>query len=150
MTTVPDSPTVHPIPQMATPKSKLVLGAVLVILAGLGVGFGLTRLPKPQPSPGSTSNPESSQASKFSKVIGSTDTKAFPDHATGTLEAGGLNGEGTHKLVRDGGPSQTVYLISSVVNLDDYVGKKAEIWGQTLDAKKAPWLMDVGRMVLSE
>jgi len=87
---------------------------------------------------------------KSATEVGSTNTATYRDTAIGVVEAGGLNGEGTHKLVRDGGPSQTVYLISSVIDLDQYVGKKVELWGLTLDAVKAPWLMDVGRLKLLE
>jgi hypothetical protein len=79
-------------------------------------------------------------------AIGSTDHKTFKDSATGTVEVGGLEGEGTHQLVREGGPSQTVYLISSVVDMDQFAGKEVTVWGQTMDAKKAAWLMDVGKI----
>lgn len=133
-------------------SSKAVVGlSVIIILLGLGVGYLLS----------SSSNSASVSASKVSdtagskmvsseKEIGSTDTKAFPDTATGILETGGLGNEGTHKLIREGGPSQTVYLISSVVDLNEFVGKKVEIWGQSIKASKAPWLMDVGRVKLNE
>ncbi len=76
--------------------------------------------------------------------VGIHDTKAFPDSARGVIQKGGLNGDGTHQLTRDGGPSQTVYLVSSVVDLNQFVGKKVEIWGQTMKGQKAAWLMDVG------
>ncbi|MCX6791832.1 MAG: hypothetical protein NT149_02235, partial [Candidatus Gottesmanbacteria bacterium] len=78
----------------------------------------------------------------------STDTTTFKDSAIGVIEKDGTDGEGTHQLIRDGGPSQTVTLMSSVVDLDQYVGKKVKIYGQTLAAQKAAWLMDVGRVEL--
>lgn len=78
--------------------------------------------------------------------VGSTDMQTFGDTATGKIEEGGLGNDGTHKLIRDGGPSQTVYLISSIVDLDQFVGKTVQIWGQTIKAQKASWLMDVGRL----
>jgi hypothetical protein len=34
------------------------------------------------------------------------------------------------------------------VDLDKYVGKKVKVFGQTLAAQKAAWLMDVGRVEL--
>lgn len=80
--------------------------------------------------------------------VGLTDTKTFGDSAQGKLEKGGLGGEGTHKLIRAGGSSQTVYLISSIVDLDKYIDQSIEVFGQTLKAQKAPWLMDVGRVKL--
>lgn len=84
------------------------------------------------------------------KEAGIADEATFKDSAEGTLEEGGMTGEGTHHLTRDGGPSQNVYLTSTVVNLDDFVGKKVKVFGQTISAKKAGWLMDVGLVKVSE
>ena len=66
--------------------------------------------------------------------------------ATGVLSEGGIGNEGTHHLTRDGGPSQTVYLTSSVVDLSIFDGKKVEVWGETQSSKKAGWLMDVSKV----
>lgn len=82
--------------------------------------------------------------------FGSKDLSKFKDTAMGVLESGGLDGEGTHKLIREGGPSQTVYLTSSVLDLDQFVGKKIQIWGETFKAQKAGWLMDIGRVKILE
>ncbi|MCL4397712.1 hypothetical protein M1403_01645 [Patescibacteria group bacterium] len=79
---------------------------------------------------------------------GVKDASTFKDTATGTLQEndGKITNEGTHVLVRDGGPSQNVYLTSSVIDLSKYVGKKVQIWGETFQGQKAGWLMDVGRI----
>ena len=53
----------------------------------------------------------------------------------GDFAKGGIDGEGTHKLIRDGGPSKTAYLTSSVIDLDQFVGKKVKIWGETRAAQ---------------
>jgi len=82
--------------------------------------------------------------------FGFQDASTFKDTAMGVLEAGGVDGEGTHKLVREGGPSQTVYLLSSVLDLDQFVGKKVQVWGETNKGQKAAWLMDVGRVKILE
>ena len=87
---------------------------------------------------------------KTGNVEGISDTKTFKDSAEGMLEKGGINGEGTHKLLREGGPSQTAYLVSSVVDLDAYAGKKVKVWGETFAAQKAAWLMDVGKIEVLE
>jgi len=144
-----DSTTVsHPQPIVAeTPnKSKLplILVIILVIAAGIGTGYFMSR--------SKTSATSSSAAAmvKSPTEAGTTDTKTFKDYATGQLEDGGINGEGTHHLVRPGGTSQTVYLISSIVDLGPFVGKKVEIYGQTIRAKSAGWLMDVGRIKVIE
>jgi len=78
-------------------------------------------------------------------IFGSADEKMFKDPATGVIDKGGFNGEGTHKLVRAGGVSQTVYLTSSIIDLDALVGHQVTIWGQTFKGQKVGWLMDVGR-----
>lgn len=83
---------------------------------------------------------------KIGDVYGSPDEKAFRDSATGVLDKGGLNGEGTHKIVRPGGPSQTVYITSSVIDLDTLVGDQVTVWGETFKGQKVGWLMDVGRV----
>ncbi len=83
---------------------------------------------------------------KVGDIYGSADEKIFKDSATGVIDKGGFNGEGTHKLVRPGGPDQTVYITSSVVDLDTIVGDQVTIWGETFKGQKVGWLMDVGRV----
>ena len=82
--------------------------------------------------------------------FGAKDEKAFKDTAVGILEKGGVDSEGTHKLLREGGSSQTVYLISSVLDLDQFLERKIQIWGETFQAQKAGWLMDVGKVKVLE
>ncbi len=130
---------------MKADKRIMMVVYVVVVLLGAGTGYllasrqGVTGMIGGKP-----------EIIKTDKVVGSTDTKTFKDSAEGTIEAGGLDGEGSHKLIREGGPSQTAYLVSSVVDMDEYVGKKVRVWGQTMDAKKASWLMDVGKIELLE
>lgn len=79
---------------------------------------------------------------------GVKDASTFKDTATGTVQVndGKITKEGTHILVREGGVSQNVYMTSSVIDLDKYIGKKVQVWGQTYGAQTAGWLMDVGRV----
>lgn len=79
-------------------------------------------------------------------TVGSNDTKTFKDKAEGVLEEGGIEGEGQFHLVRPGGDSQNVYLISSTVDLSQFIKKKIRVWGETQKAQRAGWLMDVGRV----
>ena len=123
-------------------KIVYVVFAVLVLL-GIGTGYVLSHGTKGMTS---VSPSKSTSTTPGSQAVGSSDTSTFKDYAEGTLGKGGLDGDGTHNLVRPGGPSQTVYLISSVVDLDQFIGKKVKVWGQTIAAKKAPWLMDVGKV----
>jgi hypothetical protein len=130
------------------PNTRVIIG-VYVVLFVLGVGTGYLLAGRPALFAKSTGN--KTQTITSGKIVGSTDATTFKDSAKGTLEKGGSDGEGSHKLIRDGGPSQTAYLVSSVVDLDKYVGKKVQVWGQTLAAKNVSWLMDVGKIeILSE
>ncbi|NCN82566.1 MAG: hypothetical protein GW947_01240 [Candidatus Pacebacteria bacterium] len=135
-------------------KKNVVLGfCVAAILAGTATGYGSYRL-----YAGNTKSADSNTESaavmskiagdnvKAGDVFGSSDTAAFNDPATGYLEAGGINGEGSHKLLRPGGDSQTVYLTSSVTDLDKLTGMEVKVWGETFKAQRAGWLMDVGRV----
>jgi len=134
---------VSPAPkQSSVKKEAIVMIVVYVALLLLGVGTGYLLVQK------GVSNPTAAKGTPINsnKVVGVQDASTFKDCATGTMEKGGLDGEGTHKLVRDGGPSQTAYLISSIVDLDQYDGLAVKVCGQTLAAKKVSWLMDVGRL----
>jgi hypothetical protein len=122
---------------------QLTIFALFVILAGVGTGYALSGT--------SSANGDLPVVSEEKKATGSNeeglnDDTSFPDTAEGTLEDGGIDGEGTHHLVREGGPSKYVYLSSTVLNLDTYKGKKVQVWGQTISGRKAGWLMDVGKI----
>lgn len=117
---------------------------VIVILAGIGVGYFLSRLGGPVTITSQTTQGGSSAAK--GTVFGSNDTATFKDTTEGTLQNGGIDGEGQYHLVRPGGDSQNVYLTSSLVDLSQFIGKKIKVWGQTQAAQHAGWLMDVGRV----
>lgn len=121
-------------------QAMLIVGAILVVLLGLGTGWlilGRAKGSSQTAAPGAETSP---------KEAGLADEKTFRDSAEGVLEEGGIAGEGTHHLVRDGGPSQNVYLTSTVIDLQSFVGKKVTVWGETIAARKAGWLMDVGKI----
>jgi len=124
------------------------LAIVLIIVLCIFAGFFLSGK-KNFLAPGLSGTVPTEKITKGSE-FGSNDTSKFKDTATGVLESGGLDGEGTHKLTREGGPSQTVYLTSSVLDLDQFVGKKVQVWGETFTGQKAGWLMDVGRIKVLE
>lgn len=124
-------------------KQRLIVLIVYIVLAVLGVGTGYLLSSKGGVA---TSLTPVGTSINSATVVGVSDPSTFKDCATGTLEKEGLAGEGTHKLIREGGPSQTAYLISSVVDMDQYVNTKVKVCGQTMQAKKVSWLMDVGRL----
>jgi len=123
-------------------EKKKYLPYLLVVVAGILSGLILSKISQANPSQmtdlGSLVTP--------SALGGLPAEKVLRDTAQGTLEVGGINGEGTHKLIRPGGDSQTVYLTSSLLDLNQYVGKNVKVWGETFAAKKAGWLMDVGKV----
>lgn len=122
----------------------LVGGAVIIIALGAFAGSKLVTV-SGKGSVG-TSKLEQGSIPKENIAKGKEfglDDPGKTDTAIGVVEAGGINGEGTHKLLREGGPSQTVYMTSSVLDLDQFVGLKIQIWGETNKAQKAGWLMDV-------
>ncbi len=138
--------------EVSKTPNKFFLPLLVLVFLGLGVYSGiLVKSSKTDGGAlvgGSMSGiqadiPESGV--KVGDIFGSPDEKAFDTTATGVLDKGGLNGEGTHKLVRPGGASQTVYLTSSVIDLDQLVNHQVTIWGETFKGQKTGWLMDVGR-----
>ena len=125
-----------------------IASLVVVLLLGLGSGYLLKN-----GSIGGVINtgpvvsrnvPEAGL--KEGDIIGVQDEKTFKDSATGVLHKGGIDGEGSHQLLRPGGVSQTVYLTSSVIDLDEFEGHQVTVWGETFKGQKAGWLMDVGRV----
>jgi ribosome-associated protein YbcJ (S4-like RNA binding protein) len=82
------------------------------------------------------------------KEVGIKDVKTFRDTAEGKITVNDKKEipEGSHKLLRLGGPSQTAYLTSSVIDLNQFLGKCVQVWGETFAGQKAGWLMDIGRV----
>lgn len=143
ITELPNEPLVKKMESSYLNPKTIKIGALVIILLGIVSGYVLTGVSK---RPANISSNAGIGSTGGQKTVGSTDTSLFPDTTEGELQAGGLNGEGTHHLVRPGGDSQTVYLTSSVLDLSQFVGKKVRIWGKTFAAKKAGWLMDVGKV----
>lgn len=123
-----------------------LLVALLVVLAGVGTGSFLSKMlfgsggsQKVAPGAVSTNN-----------EAGKLDPNFKYDNAEGVLKRGGIGDEGTHHLEREGGPTKTVYLTSSVIDLESFVDKKVQVWGETQAGKKAGWLMDVAKVKVVE
>lgn len=126
-------------------KSTLIILAFLVVTLGVFTAWLISQ--KVFRSPNSDFVAPGVKVSK--DEVGTLDSEVKYDNAIGTLVEGGIGNEGTHHLERDGGPSKSVYLTSSVIDLQSFVGKKVEVWGQTLASKKAGWLMEVAKVKLS-
>lgn len=140
------------------PRKKLLTPIILMIsiVGGLFLGYQLAKdqlLLAGGDLPGSSKlaqNPENAASVKAGDIFGATDEDTFRDQAEGVLQPGGIEGEGSHHIERGANASQWVYVTSSVVDLDLFVGHKVTVWGETNSGKKAGWLMDVGRLKVQE
>jgi hypothetical protein len=146
-TQIPVQTPVHQ-PVKVASKSKLpyIIGAFLVVLVGVGTAWLISG----RMSGDSAAKSAAAGVKVTSKEAGKLDPNIKYDTAEGTLEVGGINGEGTYHLVREGGASKNVYLTSSMVDLSNFTGKKVQVWGDTLASKKAGWLMDVAKIQVAQ
>lgn len=150
--TKPEEGIVHKFTQLREKKNwreiLLPAGAILAIIVAGTVtgyflvnrgGFGPTEVRKLEEGVEMVTGP---------KEVGIKDIRVFRDTASGKVEVNDneVVTEGSHKLIRPGGESQTAYLTSSVVDLNQFLGKCVQVWGETFSAQKAGWLMDVGRV----
>jgi hypothetical protein len=120
----------------------MIFASLFVVIAGVATGWILSGGLKSK----ADNDGGSVQVVQNKNEAGISDEKTFKDSTQGVLKEGGINGEGTHHLEREGGPSQYVYLTSTVIDLESFVGKKVQVWGQTIKGSKAGWLMDVGKI----
>ena len=130
-----------------TVKLPIIIVALSIVAAGVFTGYVLAQGRK---GGGISLITGGTTSGGIKKVVGVQDEKTYKDSVAGVLREGGIAGEGSHHLERPGGPSQDVYLTSSTISFDDYVGKQVKVWGETFAAKKAGWFMDVGRLELLE
>ena len=146
----------QPVNQNEAPKlastqnsNKKIIGLMMgLILLGVATGYGIFYLKQPKtPQKLSTATEENLKKGNVFGIEGNWEMKIIPE---GTLVKGGIDGEGSHHLLREGGESQTVYLTSSIIDLSLFVDKQVKVWGQTFEAQKAGWLMDVGRLEVLE
>jgi len=128
-------------------KLNIVFLSILVVLAGVITGWLLSGKGNAKSQ---TSGSEVLKVDKSTGEAGQIDESVEYNEADGMLVDGGIEGEGTHHLERDGGPSKYVYLTSTSIDLQSFVGKKVKVWGQTLSPIHAPWLMDVAKIKVAE
>lgn len=120
-----------------------IAGAFAVVLLGVGSAWVLSSKILGVSTGSSAAAPGAKVTSTEAGVL---DPKVKYDTASGTLAEGGLNNQGTHHLKTTNGKEHWVYLTSSVIDLQSFVGKKVQVWGETLASKKVPWLMDVAKV----
>lgn len=137
----------HSHSDMKSSPTKTIFITIAIVLAGMVTGYGISKAYKPSKASKTTSTQQTTQVQDSVQVgdtYGSQDKETFRDPAEGVLVKGGIDGEGSHHLLREGGPSRNVYLTSSVVDLDKLENHRIKVWGETFAAQKAGWLMDVG------
>lgn len=126
----------------------LPIGIILaIVLAGTTTGYFLANRGVSRPMV-TKELEEGVEMVSGPKEVGIKDVRVFRDTTSGKIETNDSEvvTEGSHKLIRPGGESQTAYLTSSVVDLSQFLGKCVQVWGETFAAQKAGWLMDVGRV----
>lgn len=136
-------PTKNPLSSMG--KVIPIVVILVIVLAGTGTGFFLSQKGKTT----STASVASDKGDEVSSQVKESFAQTFKDQAEGTIEKNDKlvkYAQGTHRLVRAGGESQTAYLTSSVLDLDKYVGKKVKVFGETFGSTQVGWLMDVGKV----
>jgi hypothetical protein len=155
-----NQPTINqPSKSLKIPGKKDYLYYSLVIVVAIAVGFGISRF-FPSQSDELVSQQDSLVSNQAAQIVEGEEIKAgvvygntsqtFADSAVGVVKKGGVNGEGTHTLDREGGADQDAALTSSVVDLDLFIDKKVEVDGETNDSNKAGWFMDVGSIKILE
>lgn len=130
------------------PMKNAFIVFTLVILVGVFSGYGLSYMAGAQ-NAGTPNESGTKTLSGNDDVVSSAgiaDKKTFKDNAEGKLtdKTDKDPDEGSFKLIRPGGESQTVYLTSSTVDMSQFVGKNVRVYGETFASDKVGWLMDVG------
>jgi len=126
-------------------KSKIfmIAASFLVVVAGVATGWFLAGSKTKATDSGSV---QVTGLNGEVKEAGLGDESSYKSNVEGVLKKGGIKGEGTHYIDRDLGESKYVYLTSSVVDLESFVDKKVTVWGDTISAKYASWMIDVGKI----
>ncbi len=149
-----------------TPVSKndkitLFSTIAIIVVVGIASGFWLSRFfpgrsnnqtplfTSGESRPISADTISNADQVKVGQVYGNANGN-FKDKAIGVVESGGVNGEGTHTLIRPGGEDQKAALTSSTLDLDLFVGRQVEIKGETNDSRWAGWFLDVGSIKVIE
>lgn len=150
---------INPNTTLKLPKTPKIAYIIVIVLAIIS-GFWISRIFPTQTSitdsivGGSLNSSEAVKLSEGEEVkVGVTYgniSKNFSDNAMGIVKAGGINNEGTHTLIREGGITQNAALTSSTIDLDLFIDKKVEVRGETNDSNKVGWFMDVGSIKILE
>lgn len=131
-------------PQLSLPKLLPIIIVVAIVAAGVFSGLVLSSRNK-----SATQSASAIQEEELAPEQKESFAQTFRDEAEGIIENNDeldKYAQGTHKLIRPGGEDQTAFLTSSVLDLDQYVGKKVKVFGETFGSQQVGWLMDVGKV----
>lgn len=122
-----------------------VVVIIIIVLAGVLTGIVISSRNKnaliAQKAAVSEENLSPDQKKSFNQT--------FRDSAEGIIQKNDKldkYAQGSHLLIRPGGDDQTAFLTSTVLDLDQYVGKKVKVYGETFGSSQVGWLMDVGKV----
>ena len=128
--------------------AKILHYFIVLVIVGLGIFTGLVAF-SVQKTKAQNNNVQSIQEEELSPQQQESFAQTFRDEAEGIIEKNDdfdTYAQGPWKLIRTGGESQTAYLTSSVMDLDEYIGKKVKVYGETFGSGQVSWLMDVGKV----
>jgi hypothetical protein len=128
---------------------KLVAVLLVIALLGIGTGFGFAKMNAGERGISGEELTKDTEI-KVGERYGDGDTKTFKDNAEGVIKEGGIDGEGQFTLIQSNNPDNPAALTSSTVDLSLFIDRKVKIWGQTFEAEKAGWLLDVGQLEVLE
>lgn len=126
--------------------TKVIPVFIIALIIAAGVFSGLVLASR---NKSTTSDKGALEEEKLSSQVKESLAQTFRDEAEGVIQKNDTldkYAQGTHKLIRPGGESQTAYLTSSVLDLDEFVGKKVKVFGETFGSSQVGWLMDVGKV----
>lgn len=122
--------------------------SILMVFAGVLTGWALSGTSQASNNKGSIKTEVIEDANGEIKEAGEDAEDA--QTAEGTLKEGGIDGDGTYRLERGLGPEKDVALVSTSINLQNFVDKEVELWGLTQSAQNAGWMMDVVKIKVSK
>lgn len=126
--------------------SRFLPIVVIIVLVGAGITSGLIFSSRAK---GKTQAKSAFQEENLTPQQKQSFQVVTRDQAEGVIEKNDKfeeTAQGQWKLIRPGGESQTAYLTSSFLDLDEYIGKKVKVYGETLGSDKVGWLMDVAKV----
>jgi len=139
--------------ESSSPGNKLskivpVIFIIVVVAIGIATGFVLSTMNKP-----TKGGIVLSEDDEISPEIQENLSQTFSDEAQGVLEKNtelDKYAQGPWILNRPGGEDQRAYLTSTVLDLDEFIGKEVIVYGETFGSSQVGWLLDVGKVEVIE